>query len=251
MCSLFFLWLPFCYTPAMKAIRPIILALETATDLCSVALSVDNRIYTREKLGARVHTQSLVPMITALLDDARIVLRDIDAIAVGSGPGSFTGVRIGASLAQGLGFGLQKPIYPISTLAALAQGAKEAVGLSFDAKTLFVPLIDARLQEVYWGLYREGANGLACLKPEGLVKPEKLLEILPHDTPRVFFGTGLDAYRERIGLKSSDKCLPGILPHATGVLKCALASHRIGEKGNESYQFEPTYIRNHVAEIPK
>src|SRR5260221_12311072 len=98
---------------------PVILAIETATDACSVALLKENHHYHRYELVPQGHTHLILPMIQSVLDEAKIVLHEIDALSFGRGPGSFTGLRIAASLIQGLSLGLQKPIVPISTLRAV------------------------------------------------------------------------------------------------------------------------------------
>ncbi len=138
----------------------ILLGIETATSACSVALRVstiaDTQHYARFQIAPREHTDLVLPMIDEVLREATISRTDIDAIAFGCGPGSFIGTRLAVSVAQGLGFALNRPLIPISTLAVLAQTAYEQY-----ACTRVLAGWDARMSEIYWGVY-EACNGLMC-----------------------------------------------------------------------------------------
>jgi hypothetical protein len=126
-----------------------LLALDTATEACSVALLHDGKVTSHYEVIPRLHAQKLLPMIKQLLADAGVALSAVDAIAFGRGPGAFTGVRIAIGVVQGLAFALERPVLPISNLAALAQGALREHGVQQVAAA-----IDARMDEVYWGCYR-------------------------------------------------------------------------------------------------
>lgn len=132
-----------------------LLAIDTATDACSVAIYLHNQILERFCIAARTHTRLLLPMIDDLLKEADISLAEIDAFAFGRGPGSFTGIRIACSVIQAFSFGINKPVVPVSTLRALAQGAARTSG----ATQVFASL-DARLESLYWGLFEIGAEGI-------------------------------------------------------------------------------------------
>ncbi len=132
-----------------------LLAIDTATDACSVALYLHDQILERFCIAVRTHTHLLLPMIDDLLREADISLAEIDAFAFGRGPGSFTGIRIACSVIQALSFGINKPVVPVSTLRALAQGATRTSG----ATQVFASL-DARLESLYWGLFEMGAEGI-------------------------------------------------------------------------------------------
>ena len=134
---------------------PIILAVETSTDACSVALVMDNQRFHRYELAPQLHTHLILPMVESLLQEAGIALKSVDILSFGRGPGSFTGVRIAASVIQGLSLGIQKPIIPISTLRALAQKAYRESGT-----THVLAQLDARMQERYWGLFVVDHNGI-------------------------------------------------------------------------------------------
>ncbi len=132
-----------------------LLALDTSSLACSVAVQVDKQILDRYEEKERQHTRILLPMISSLLADAGITLRELDAIVLGNGPGSFIGVRIAASVAQGLAFGAGLKVVPVSSLAAIA-----ARGFSEAAASEVVVAQDAHMQEVYLGIYGADDDGL-------------------------------------------------------------------------------------------
>jgi tRNA threonylcarbamoyladenosine biosynthesis protein TsaB len=151
-----------------------ILALDTATENCSVALLEDERMSTRERLLERGHAEHILPMIDELLAAAGSSLASVTAIAYGRGPGAFTGVRLAASVTQGLAFGAGLPVVPVSDLRALAQ---RLLDLEPAAQRLLV-CSDARMHEVYWGCFERGVADLAepvseerVGKPEGVTLP--------------------------------------------------------------------------------
>jgi tRNA threonylcarbamoyladenosine biosynthesis protein TsaB len=134
-----------------------ILALDTATENCSVALLVDGRLTARERRQPRGHAELILAMVDEVLREAGLRLEDLDALAFGRGPGSFTGVRLGASVAQGLAYGAGLGVVPVSDLGAVAQRA-----LGEDAALGRVLVCnDARMREVYWACFTRGASGLA------------------------------------------------------------------------------------------
>ncbi len=132
-----------------------ILAIDTATEACSVALWNDGNINAHFELCPREHTQRILPMVQDILAANSITLTDIDALAFGRGPGSFTGVRIGIGIAQGLALGANLPMTGVSTLATMAQGAWRKSGA-----TRVLAAIDARMGEVYWAEYQRDENGV-------------------------------------------------------------------------------------------
>lgn len=163
-----------------------ILALDTSTDACSVALNVDGRVTGRFELAARSHTQRLLPMVDELLEECHSSLEDLSAIAFGRGPGSFTGLRIGLGVVQGLAFARRLPVIPVSTLAALAAGYwRRNPGA---AARPVLSALDARMEEVYWGLYaqRPDQPSPAPLLDEQVMAPSKVV-----DSISVWAGEGL------------------------------------------------------------
>lgn len=144
-----------------------LLALDTATEACSVALLHDGKVTSHYEVIPRLHAQKLLPMIKQLLEDAGTTLAAVDAIAFGRGPGAFTGVRITIGVVQGLAFALERPVLPVSNLAVLAQRALREHGASQVAAA-----IDARMDEVYWGCYRETAGEMRLVGAEAVLAPK-------------------------------------------------------------------------------
>jgi len=163
----------------------IILALDTSTDACSVALNQNGEITSSFEIAAQSHTQRLLPMVDEILADAKLKLSQLDAIAFGRGPGSFTGLRICAGIVQGLAFGANIPVIPISTLRAMAlQYFREHA--SFDGVVL--SSLDARMGEVYWGLYQRDAQALCVtINDEQVAKP---VDVVAKATHKNIVGVG-------------------------------------------------------------
>ena len=155
-----------------------ILALDSSTDACSVALHIDGATIHIFELAAKSHTQRLLPMVDEILQQAQCSLQDLDAIAYGCGPGSFTGLRICMGVVQGLAFGSNLPVIPVSTLQAMAHGfvIQQADNKSAVDKNLpLLVALDARMEEIYWGLF--SANLIPqALDSEYVMKPALLCE---------------------------------------------------------------------------
>ncbi len=169
-----------------------LLAIDTSTDACSAALWLDGEVRQRYQVAPREHGQLILPMIKSLLAEAGLTLTQLDTLAFGRGPGGFTGVRIANSVIQGLAFGTDLPVVPISSLAALAQGACTELGTPH-----VLAAIDARIGEVYWGAYRANENsGLVALVDKEIVCiPEDVPLPLAEDVSGWFgAGTGWHTY---------------------------------------------------------
>ena len=144
-----------------------ILVLDTATEACSAALLHDGQLSFQYELAPQAHTRKILPMCQTLLQEAGLELTALDAIAFGQGPGSFTGVRIGIGVAQGLAFGAQRPLIGISNLAALAQGCWRRQEARY-----VVAAIDARMDEIYFGAFVEQHGVMMPLCDEEVLAPE-------------------------------------------------------------------------------
>ncbi len=163
-----------------------ILALETSTLTGSVALVEDGVLVGETLLGVSVrHSESLLPAIDRLLKDARLLSKDIDLYAVSTGPGSFTGLRIGLATAQGFGAAHGKPVIGISSLEGLAQNA-------FYFSGVVVPVVNAFRSEVYRGFFERNGNELVLLQPEAAVSVQVLAQELKDlKKPAILLGNGV------------------------------------------------------------
>ncbi|MFV7783121.1 tRNA (adenosine(37)-N6)-threonylcarbamoyltransferase complex dimerization subunit type 1 TsaB [Shewanella marisflavi] len=216
-----------------------ILALDTCTESCSVALAYQGSIFARQADAPREHSQRLLPMVQEVLEEAGIGLSEVDVIAYGRGPGSFTGIRICTSMTQGLALGQDLPVVGISTLAAMAQAAIEVKGA-----TQVATAIDARMGEIYWGEY-QAVDGLACLVGEERVCPPTELESqLDLSLSVSACGTGFDAYPE---LLKQEMTLveEAKFPIARYMLPLAEAAVKAGQ-ATDVDQLQPVYLRDTV-----
>ena len=216
-----------------------LLALDTATEACSVALLHDGKITSHYEVIPRQHAQKLLPMIQTLLADAGIALSAVDAIAFGRGPGAFTGVRIAIGVVQGLAFALERPVLPVSNLAVLAQRALREHGA-----TQVAAAIDARMDEVYWGCYAEQAGEMRLQGAEAVLPPEQVS--LPQGLGGQWFGAGTGwGYGERLAVKADGQDA-SMLPHALDLLTLAHFAWQRGESV-PAEQAQPVYLRDKVA----
>lgn len=222
-----------------------ILALDTATEACSAALVLDDELLLeRFAIAPREHTQHILPMVDSLLAEAGITLDNLDALAFCRGPGSFTGVRIGIGIAQGLALGADLPLIGVSTLVTLAEGAWRQTGAC-----QVLTAIDARMGEVYWATYRRKKGLWLGEESEAVAPPASLAALTEDLTGRwATAGTGWQTYpmllqRNGLQLLSGET----LLPRARDMLPIALHYYRHGGARPVALA-EPTYLRNEVAE---
>lgn len=222
-----------------------LLALETATECCSAALLVGDEIFSVSELAPRRHNELILPMCEQVLAQGQTSLSQLDAIAFGRGPGAFTGVRLAASVTQGIALAQELPVLPVSTLAALAQ----AVVQSLNSNQVF-SCIDARMQEVYCGLFEQDKNGFMHVVGEEVVIRPSLINT-NIDLDCVGVGSGWKAYADLILSKLPYKIQfkADAFPQAEHV--AILAKHNF-ESGNAvtALQALPVYLRDNVAEKP-
>ncbi|NNM95185.1 MAG: tRNA (adenosine(37)-N6)-threonylcarbamoyltransferase complex dimerization subunit type 1 TsaB [Bacteroidia bacterium] len=172
---------------------PLILNIETSTQVCSVAVSQGGAVIALEEINERnVHAEMITRFIQGALNKAKYKLNDLDAIAVGSGPGSYTGLRIGTTAAKGLCYALGKPLIAISTLKAMATAA--ALIAAKRKADLFCPMIDARRQEVYTALY--DSAGKEIISPEARILDASSFSGYLKDNTIAFFGDGMPKMKE-------------------------------------------------------
>lgn len=215
-----------------------VLALETSTEYCSVALWLDGEVLSRCEAVGQKHSELLMPMIDALLKDAGLSVRDMDGIAFGMGPGSFTGVRIACGVAQGLALGANLPVAGICTLEALAEAA---------GHDRVIAVLDARMGEIYHAAYeRRGDEWVAASDP-GLCKPEDA----PVMTGEDWFATGSGFAVNGTALEvryAGQLCgVDGTVVPQAGAI-AAIAARRLARgEGADASQALPLYLRDKVA----
>jgi len=217
---------------------PIILAIETSSELASCALLHGDQVLSRSSSGVRTHSQSVLPMIQELLAEAGIALKDCDAIAFGAGPGSFTGVRTACGISQGLAFGADLPVVPVVTLDAMALACHQKHGAQ-----RVLTVLDARMDEVYWAQY-EFDDGM----PRALIAPQLSAPgaVAPHGaaTP---CGNGFAAYAEAFAGKDFAEGAHGdVMPHAVQIAQLARVAFAAG-RTVPAAEAQPLYLRNKVA----
>ena len=215
-----------------------LLAIETSTEDCSVAVYADGQVFARHELAPRRHTQLVLPWADELLAEAGLAKPQLDAIAVGRGPGAFTGVRLAIALVQGLALALDRPVLPVSTLAVLAmQGQGENI----------LAAIDARMGEIYLGAFVRDADGLvSAAGPEVLCAPS---EAPIPDAPMQGVGSGFAAGDGALVTRLGEQ-LPefdaNALPHARDLASLAVRAWQRGE-AIAADALEPAYLRDKVA----
>jgi tRNA threonylcarbamoyladenosine biosynthesis protein TsaB len=220
-----------------------ILALETSTDACSAALFIDGDIQEKFTLTPKAHTRLILPMIDELLAEAQLKPQQLNAIALSRGPGSFTGVRIATGVAQGIALGADLPIVPVSTLAAIAQyffNKQPNVELAFTA-------MDARMGEIFWGVFQRNALGLAELSGEEAVT--LATDIVFPDRAGFGVGSGWGVYVDILQQRMGERVL-GVeaLIHAHAAAVAQLGAYGFANgKGVDVEQALPVYLRDKVA----
>ncbi|WP_127956749.1 tRNA (adenosine(37)-N6)-threonylcarbamoyltransferase complex dimerization subunit type 1 TsaB [Serratia microhaemolytica] len=220
-----------------------ILALDTATEACSVAIWDQGETRALFELCPREHTQRILPLVEQILAESGLSLTQLDALAFGRGPGSFTGVRIGIGIAQGLALGADLPMIGVSTLQTMAQGAWRVSGL-----TRILTAIDARMGEVYWGQFERQHDAAGWLSAnEAVLSPAQANAVMSGlHGEWGYAGTGWPAYPE-LAAGCSLQLIDGqmLLPRAEDMLPLALTAWQHGLAVSVE-QAEPTYLRNEV-----
>lgn len=223
-----------------------IIAIDTATEGCSAALLVGSKLLSRMTVEPRKHAELILPMLDDLLAEAGLSINQLDAIAFGRGPGAFTGVRIATGVVQGIAFGADLPVVPVSTLRALAQRAYDEHG-----ETHVLSAFDARMDEIYWGAYQLDQAGLMSLIDE-----EQVIEPADVACPDVSFsmdwagaGSGWQVYQAI--LEKSLDCkvktrYPSLITRAEEIVKLAAADFK-RQLYVSADQALPVYLRNQVA----
>jgi tRNA threonylcarbamoyladenosine biosynthesis protein TsaB len=218
-----------------------ILAIDTSTEFLSLALWLDGRVLSRDIHAGQTHSQQILPTLRELLDEAQIELKELDGIAFGAGPGSFTGLRIACGVAQGLAFGANLPVVGVSTLQALAQqsGAEKVIAC-----------LDARMGEIYHAAYEKRNGEWLEVSAPALFKPKDVPKVIGVDWVGV--GTGWLVYPDVLqtvyGEQLREMPAPDHHSHptATSVAEISLPTFEAG-LARPAHEAAPIYIRNKVA----
>lgn len=219
-----------------------LLAVETSTEACSAALYLEGEIHERYELAPKTHTLLLLPMIDSLMSEAGLRPQQLDAIAFSCGPGSFTGVRIATGVMQGIALGADLPVVPVSTLAALAQAffIEHMTSVAFTA-------MDARIGEIFWGVYQRNQDGYAQLVGVEQVIAPATLEI--PQIPGVGVGSGWGVYRDVL-LETRQDYIKEIyadrLPRASAIAQLGAYGFGLGQAVAVEHAM-PVYLRDKVA----
>lgn len=219
-----------------------ILAVDTATEACSAALYIDGEIQERFEIAPREHTRLLLPMVDSLMAEAELRPQQLDAIAFGCGPGSFTGIRIATGVMQGIAYGADLPVVPVSTLAAISQAClqKTEYDIVFTA-------VDARMDEIYWAVYQRDAEGFAQLVGKERVQPATEVDAL--QLTGYGIGSGWLRYQQALTARLNEQIIAydaDYLPHSAEIaLLGAVGVQR--QQTVSVYQAMPVYLRDKVA----
>lgn len=221
-----------------------LLALDASSSACSCAVWRDGEVFSRFALTPREHTRRLMPMIDDVLAEAGLAPADLDALAYGRGPGSFTGLRIAAGVAQGLAFGLAKPLIGVSTLQALALAAHRQHHLRY-----VIPALDARMSEIYVAAYHCSDGQLTTLLDEAVMAPQRLrLPQAYRDADWSGVGSGWTLWDDMSVLVQDalSQRLPEMQPDAADMVRLAAQAFAAGQ-AQPAHEVVPIYLRDRVA----
>lgn len=228
-----------------------ILSIDTSGACCSVALGIDNKRLVRRTDTPREHVRLVLPMVDELVAEAGIKLSALDAIAFTHGPGSFTGLRIGFGVVQGLAFGVSLPVIALSSLQVMAQRAIQQESIA--SNSIIIPAIDARMGELYWGAYKQVQGFASPLAPDGLCPQQgmslPLFDGPTNDAPLIAVG---DGWQYQPQLRRGDEVFKpsavyqDVGPDAEDILTLAFAALQEGQE-SAIENIEPVYLRNTIS----
>lgn len=223
----------------------MILQIETATTVCSVALAQDgNTLAYKEVEQRNIHAEALTVFIDELLNTTGKGYANLDAIAVSSGPGSYTGLRIGVSTAKGLCFALDKPLIAVETLKAMADGIISSNEFDISDSTLLCPMIDARRMEVFTAIFDHKGNKVKPTSAE-IIDQHSFSDLLQsHEI--IFFGDGAAKCREVLGNNPNARIIDNFVNSARFLTKQAVEKYQATDFEDVAY-FEPYYLKDFIA----
>lgn len=216
---------------------PTILCIETATTNCSVAIAHNGKTLAvkEDYNGSYSHAEKLHLFIQEILEEHNLKLSNLDAVAISTGPGSYTGLRIGVSAAKGLCFSLDIPLISVPTLTALANQAEQ--------QGIVIPMLDARRMEVYAAVFNTAKEQI--LKTSAIIlEPDSFREYLERDQV-YFIGSGVEKF-QKICQHPNANFIENKLPSAKEMVEIAVSKYKISDFENVAY-FEPYYLKDFIA----
>lgn len=223
----------------------LILSIETSSKVCSVALNLDNELLGLKELYVdKSHSELLAVLIRDIVKECGFGMKDLGAVAVAKGPGSYTGLRIGVSAAKGLCYALDIPLIGVNTLQAMAAGMAK-YNLRND---LLCPMLDARRMEVYCLIV--DANGDIVEDTQAAILDENSFSGILSKQDMIFFGPGADKAASLLAYRERAFFIKSINPSATGVASMAYEKYATGAFEDVAY-FEPFYLKDFITRKPK
>jgi tRNA threonylcarbamoyladenosine biosynthesis protein TsaB len=232
----------------------LILGIETATKMCSVAITKDGVLLSiREQSGDYSHSEKLNQFIAEVCEEAKVKLEELDAVAVSKGPGSYTGLRIGVSAAKGLCYGLDKPLIAVDTLKAMVVGVTGSLPIGEGwGGALLCPMIDARRMEVYTVIFDEELNEVEPVSAK-IIDEHSFQELLQNNNI-IFFGDGAEKCKQTLGANKNAVFIDGVEPSAQYINQLALEklnNNPDSYRGEDVAYFEPYYLKDFLATTPR
>ena len=219
---------------------PLLLALETSTTVCSIALFKDQQLLGASELQIeKSHSSHITVMVSQLVENCGVTLKELSAVAVSGGPGSYTGLRIGSSTAKGLCYSLDIPLLEVSTLYGLA--AQVVAATPNPEHYLFCPMLDARRMEVYTCLLDSELQEVSPIEP--VVLDEHTFEDKLKERPIIFFGSGAQKFKELVRDAAHALFIDGVLPSAKTIGQLALKKYEQKAFEDVAY-YEPFYLKD-------
>lgn len=218
-----------------------VLAIETATPACSAALRIDGEVQQQIEVGNNIHSQRVLQMVAELLQSAGLAAADLDAVAVGRGPGSFTGLRIGVGVAQGIAYGAVCPMIGVSSLRAMVARLEDCAPV--------VAGIDARMGQIYWARYDKSSTAILVHGETQVSAPAAV----DYVAGQVLVGNAWEEYRDQLGAdfwENSELRSDINFPRAAEILTLAEIKYANKELIDPA-RFAPHYVRDNVANKPQ
>lgn len=217
---------------------PLILNIETATTLCSVTIAKAGKVLAIKEVNAGyTHAENLHIFMEEIMKQSGKTTKELNAVAVGAGPGSYTGLRIGVSAAKGLAFALQIPLIAVNTLQIMAAMAVQ----QNSSDILFCPMLDARRMEVYTAVFDSDLNTIKETSPQIISAAD--LSFFNTGKPICFFGDGMPKCKDLLKQIPQSSFIDNIMPSASVLSELSFQKHQKGQFEDVAY-FEPFYLKN-------